>query len=421
MAFRRVFVPGVNEGLFPRPPAEDPLLLEAQRRDLGIELRADDTELLRIAAACASERLTLSFSRLDLLTGRERVPSFYAFAAHRAAGGREIGVREFESRARSATRTRIGWPAPPDAADAIDDAEFDLATLAPLAKGSGQYLKSLPGRSVHVAARALDPLAQALEGRGRSVIEEIGSDALRPTGSPSAPGRPPRCSSTRAVPTASRCAAFSGCAPPNGRPASSAWTRPRAAISTTRCNSSCFATWRRARPLPVQPGNLRRGARPARRRPASRWRGASRPISRPPFRRSGARKCRPFAPTCAAGCNRRPPWSRIGRPSSTSSASASTTRRAAIRAAARTRWRSTAASACRGRSTWWSGTASGMLRVVDHKTGRIPEPRPEMTGGGEVLQPALYALAAERCSASRVALTGGCTTPPSRRTTRPSM
>ena len=54
MAFERVFVPGVNEGLFPRPPAEDPLLLHAQRRELAIELRADDTELLRIAAASAT-------------------------------------------------------------------------------------------------------------------------------------------------------------------------------------------------------------------------------------------------------------------------------------------------------------------------------------------------------------------------------
>src|ERR1035438_6323999 len=79
-----VFVPGVNEGLFPRPPAEDPLLLQAQRQSLGVELCAalqtEDTELLRIAAACASEQFTLSFSRLDLLTGRLRVPSFYAFA-----------------------------------------------------------------------------------------------------------------------------------------------------------------------------------------------------------------------------------------------------------------------------------------------------------------------------------------------------
>ena len=40
--------------------------------------------------------------------------------------------------------------------------------------------------------------------------------------------------------------------------------------------------------------------------------------------------------------------------------------------------------------------SSGMLRVVDHKTGRQPEPRPEMVGGGEVLQPVLYASAAEQ-------------------------
>ena len=35
---------------------------------------------------------------------------------------------------------------------------------------------------------------------------------------------------------------------------------------------------------------------------------ATRPISRRPFRRSGARRSRPFAPTCAAGCSRRRRW-----------------------------------------------------------------------------------------------------------------
>ncbi len=43
-----------------------------------------------------------------------------------------------------------------------------------------------------------------------------------------------------------------------------------------------------------------------------------------------------------------------------------------------------------------------MLRVVDHKTGRIPDPRPESVGGGEVLQPVLYGLAAERLLGERV-------------------
>ena len=180
MAFRYVFVPGVNEGLFPRPPAEDPLLLQAQRESLGVELRADDTELLRIAAACASEQFTLSFSRLDLLTGRERVPSFYAFAVHRAAGGPEIDVREFEALARSATRTRIGWPAPPDPADAIDDAEFDLATLAPLVKGSGEYLKYLPGRAVASLRARWFRWHKPWKPADGLFVEEIGSDALQP-------------------------------------------------------------------------------------------------------------------------------------------------------------------------------------------------------------------------------------------------
>jgi CRISPR/Cas system-associated exonuclease Cas4 (RecB family) len=47
--------------------------------------------------------------------------------------------------------------------------------------------------------------------------------------------------------------------------------------------------------------------------------------------------------------------------------------------------------------------ASGILRVVDHKTGRVPDPRPEFVGRGEVLQPTLYALAAEKILGERVA------------------
>jgi CRISPR/Cas system-associated exonuclease Cas4 (RecB family) len=40
--------------------------------------------------------------------------------------------------------------------------------------------------------------------------------------------------------------------------------------------------------------------------------------------------------------------------------------------------------------------------VVDFKTGRPPQDRPMTIGGGEVLQPALYALAAERLFESDV-------------------
>ena len=37
-----------------------------------------------------------------------------------------------------------------------------------------------------------------------------------------------------------------------------------------------------------------------------------------------------------------------------------------------------------------------MLRVVDHKTGKAPQNRPQYVGGGSVLQPLLYSLAAEQ-------------------------
>src|SRR5262249_32598637 len=38
----------------------------------------------------------------------------------------------------------------------------------------------------------------------------------------------------------------------------------------------------------------------------------------------------------------------------------------------------------------------GTLRVIDHKTGKAPESPPAYLGGGQALQPLLYALAAEQ-------------------------
>jgi CRISPR/Cas system-associated exonuclease Cas4 (RecB family) len=47
--------------------------------------------------------------------------------------------------------------------------------------------------------------------------------------------------------------------------------------------------------------------------------------------------------------------------------------------------------------------ASGLLRVVDHKTGSAPAKAPQSVGGGETLQPVLYALAAEQALGQAVA------------------
>jgi ATP-dependent helicase/nuclease subunit B len=152
-SFDVVFLPGLAEGLFPRRAFEDPLLLDVHRRSLGSDLaeRADrvarERLLLRTAAAAARVRLVVSYPRMDAIEARPRVPSFYAMEVMRAAAGRLPDLRDFEKRAASAAPARLGWPAPADPSDAIDDAEYDLAALGPFvtapreqAKGKGRYL-----------------------------------------------------------------------------------------------------------------------------------------------------------------------------------------------------------------------------------------------------------------------------------------
>jgi RecB family exonuclease len=394
MAFRRVFVPGVNEGLFPRPPAEDPLLLEAQRAALGVELRGDDTELLRIAAACASEQLTLSFSRLDLLTGRERVPSFYAFAAHRAAGGEEIGVREFEARARSATHSRIGWPAPPDPADAIDDAEFDLATLAPLVKGSGEYLKRLPGRAVaslrarwmrwHKTWRAADGL----------YIEEIGRDALKAYRLTERAWSPTLLQQYARCPYRFALRGIFGLRPAD-RPTGIQRMDPAERGNLYHAVQFELSTdLRGAGLVPVNSGNLAtalerldailqvEAARAERElAPAipAIWRSEVQAL-RADLRGWLQQKARFEADWTPEFCElsfgmKNPAGRDLG------------SRKEAVTVSGGYR--------LQGSIDLVERHASGVVRVVDHKTGRIPDPRPDTVGKGEVLQPTLYALAAE--------------------------
>jgi CRISPR/Cas system-associated exonuclease Cas4 (RecB family) len=401
LAFQRVFVPGVNEGLFPRPPAEDPLLLHAQREALGIELRAEDTELLRVAAACAGERLTLSFSRLDLLTGRERVPSFYAFEAHRAAGGREMAVREFESRALAATRTRIGWPAPPDASDSIDDAEFDLATLAPLAKGSGQYLKKLPGRSVESLRARWARWHKAWKAADGLFVEEIGSDALAPyrlserTWSPSVLQQYARCPYRFAL------RGIHGLRPavqPSGIQRMDRATRGEIYHAV---QFELLGNLAQNGLLPVTSDNLatvldrldavldevaqRFEADLAPAIPQI-WRAETQAI-RADLRGWLQQRAAlepdwiPLFYELSFGLN-----DPVGRDSRSQKEPVE------IEGGYR----------LQGSIDLVERHSSGVLRVVDHKTGRVPEPRPEMVGGGEVLQPVLYALAAEKILGERV-------------------
>ncbi|MEM1179957.1 MAG: PD-(D/E)XK nuclease family protein [Acidobacteriota bacterium] len=157
-AFDYVFLPGLAEGIFPRRPGEDPLLPDADRRDLLADLPTRprrvlrERRLLRTATAAAKRSLAFSYPSLDALQGRARVPSFYALDLLRAAEGRFPDLGRIERRAAAAAAGRLGWPAPRRPEQAIDDAEFDLSTLLELtdqaepAKGSARYLLEMNPR-----------------------------------------------------------------------------------------------------------------------------------------------------------------------------------------------------------------------------------------------------------------------------------
>ena len=156
-AFRVVFVPGLAERMFPQKPREDPLLLDDLRRDLDGSLPrqrerlASERLLLQIAASAASDRLYVSYPRIELSESRARVPSFYALDVIRAATGRLPDHESLEESARQVGNATLAWPAPALAADAIDDQEHDLAVLRRLidepnrdsVKGHAHYLLKL--------------------------------------------------------------------------------------------------------------------------------------------------------------------------------------------------------------------------------------------------------------------------------------
>ena len=159
-AFDVVFVPGLAERIFPQKQRQDPLLLDEHRRTLNraaasppsdslagatgnplglpmLDDRAGDERLLlRLAVGAATQRLYLSYPRLQLGDSRPRVPSFYALDLERARTGRVPDFAVTERQAFARVGARLAWPAPPDPSLAIDDTEHDLSVLGPLLRRS---------------------------------------------------------------------------------------------------------------------------------------------------------------------------------------------------------------------------------------------------------------------------------------------
>ncbi|PYV22521.1 MAG: PD-(D/E)XK nuclease family protein [Acidobacteria bacterium] len=306
-SFEIVFLTGLAEGVFPRKPSEDPLLLDEARQklDSGLTLQEQrltrERLLLRSAAATARSRLCVSYPRMDTVLGRARVPSFYALEVLRAAEGRLPALGELEKRATEAAGSRLGWPAPRDPQDAIDDVEHDLALL--------EQIIHQPGKDVKGHARYLlgvnENLARSLRTRaarwkkswsGADGIVDPDESTLRVLASQ-------RITARSYSPTALQH--FAACPYRFLLYAIHRLEEREAAVAIEKLDPltrgglfhevqfEVFGDLRQAGLLPVTEENLSRAMGVVDHALRKSW--------RPPYRRSGRARSKTSAPTCAAG------------------------------------------------------------------------------------------------------------------------
>lgn len=166
--FKVVFVPGLAERMFPQKPHEDPMMLDEElRRPLQAGLIEQEDRaraerlLLRLAVGCATDRLWVSYPRIDVAESRPRVPSFYALDVMRAITGRIPDHEALQESAAAQGGASLAWPSPVDPKSAVDDLEHDLAVLRELlqaesakVRGHAHYLLRLnPNLRRSVSAR----------------------------------------------------------------------------------------------------------------------------------------------------------------------------------------------------------------------------------------------------------------------------
>jgi CRISPR/Cas system-associated exonuclease Cas4 (RecB family) len=180
--FRVVFVPGLAERMFPQKPREDPLLLDELREQAAPSLQTQPRRLaaerlfLQLAAGAASDRLYVSYPRIELAESRARVPSFYALDVMRAVTGSVPDYEWLEDKARHAANASLAWPAPDRPDQAIDDLEHDLSVLRRLLDDKDR--QRVKGHA-HYLLKLNDALRRSVIGRwARGESRWSGSDGL---------------------------------------------------------------------------------------------------------------------------------------------------------------------------------------------------------------------------------------------------
>jgi ATP-dependent helicase/nuclease subunit B len=139
LRFPLVVIPGLDEGRFPARLRQDPLLLDAERAQLGHpprlpfkSLRGEEERLLfDMAVRSAEKRLVLMTSRLDEASDRERIPSQFFLRAAAAACGKSLHLNELTPELVLGLRTvSLDDPGPGKGQRAIDKGEIRLGLIA---------------------------------------------------------------------------------------------------------------------------------------------------------------------------------------------------------------------------------------------------------------------------------------------------
>lgn len=148
LSFHAVAVVGLVERTFPRPPRQDPILLDDEREHINrlvgaarlpVHTRRLDEERLYFTMACraAAGNLLLSYPRLDPASARPRSASPFLLRAASDLEGRPIDHHALDRLERT-TRISLAAPGPERAADALLPREFDLSLLRTLSPDTSE-------------------------------------------------------------------------------------------------------------------------------------------------------------------------------------------------------------------------------------------------------------------------------------------
>ena len=421
LSFDAVFVPGLAERMFPRKIVEEPILLDALRQEIGGGLTTNQDRLeserlaLALTVGAAESRICFSYPRLDLDQARPRVPSFYALEAVRATEGRLPDFGELARRAETATTARLGWPAPPDPADAVDSAEYDLAVLDRLvvdpegSAGAARYLVTANpylGRALRVryqrwgrAWTSADGLISRSEAvRAIMAKHTLGSRSYSPTA----------LQNYAPCPYRFFLRAIHGLAP---REVPEAIDELDPLQRGSLIHDVQFELFARLQPqglLPVRPNNLERARREldaVLTEVAARYRDELAPAIERVWTDGIAAihaDLREWLRRVSEDDSGYVPWhfelgfgagGRPGEHADPDSVSGAVDLACGIQ--------------LRGSIDLVERHASGLARITDHKTGKYTGKRGQVIAGGTVLQPLLYPLAAEKLIGDQATVSSG--------------